>query len=136
MRASLLLIAAALVLPASSARPETPADFAAAFAEEARANEPHFSGLDAARGRTFFVDLHGGEWSCASCHTQDPRAEGRHAVTGKRIAPLAPSANPERFPRADKVEKWFRRNCNDVLRRACTAQEKGDVLAFLSSLGS
>ena len=41
----------------------------------------------------------------------------------------------ERFTRPDKVEKWFRRNCNDVLGRACTASEKGDVLAYLMSLG-
>jgi hypothetical protein len=29
------------------------------------------------------------------------------------------------------VEKWFKRNCNDVVGRACTAQEKGDVLAYV-----
>ena len=34
-----------------------------------------------------------------------------------------------------KVEKWFARNCNDVLGRACTPVEKGDVLAWLLSLG-
>ncbi|HET6803481.1 MAG TPA: DUF1924 domain-containing protein, partial [Casimicrobiaceae bacterium] len=28
----------------------------------------------------------------------------------------------------------FRRNCNDVLSRACTPQEKGDVLAYLLEL--
>mgnify|MGYP000380230261 CR=1 FL=1 len=50
------------------------------------------------------------------------------------FAPLAPAAHAERFTRADKVDKWFKRNCNDVLGRACTAQEKGDVLAYLTSL--
>ena len=30
-----------------------------------------------------------------------------------------------------KVAKWFKRNCNDVLDRECTAQEKGDVLSYL-----
>jgi hypothetical protein len=29
------------------------------------------------------------------------------------------------------VEKWFKRNCNDVLARACTPAEKADVLAYL-----
>ena len=33
-----------------------------------------------------------------------------------------------------KVEKWFRRNCNDVAGRECTAGEKADVLAWLISL--
>ena len=30
-----------------------------------------------------------------------------------------------------KVEKWFKRNCNDVLGRVCTPLEKGDVLSYL-----
>ena len=47
---------------------------------------------------------------------------------------MAPAANPQRFTDAAKVEKWFRRNCKDVLGRACSAQEKGDVLAYLMSL--
>jgi hypothetical protein len=59
---------------------------------------------------------------------------GRHAKTGKPIAPLAPAANTERFTDAAKSEKWFRRNCNDVVGRPCTTQEKGDVLAYLMSL--
>jgi hypothetical protein len=29
------------------------------------------------------------------------------------------------------VEKWFRRNCNDVLGRTCTPSEKADVMAYL-----
>ena len=33
-----------------------------------------------------------------------------------------------------KVEKWFRRNCKDVLARECTAAEKADVLAWLMTL--
>jgi hypothetical protein len=65
----------------------------------------------------------------------DPREAGRHAATGKGIEPLAPAANPTRFTSPARVEKWFGRNCNDVLGRACTAQEKGDVLAWLLSLG-
>ena len=89
---------------------------------------------DAKQGEAFFKSTHGGEWSCASCHTANPLAPGKHAKTGKAIAPLAPAANPQRFADAAKVEKWFRRNCNDVLGRACTAQEKGDVLQYLMSL--
>jgi hypothetical protein len=33
-----------------------------------------------------------------------------------------------------KVEKWFRRNCQDVLQRECSAQEKGDFIAWLSQV--
>jgi hypothetical protein len=54
--------------------------------------------------------------------------------TGKSIAPLAPAVNPERFADAATAEKWFRRNCNDVVGRECTPQEKGDVLTWLISL--
>ena len=68
---------------------------------------------------------------CASCHTASPKQAGQTRV-GKRIEPLAPAANPQRFTDAAKVEKWFRRNCQDVLQRECSAQEKGDFIAWLS----
>ncbi|MBX9935628.1 MAG: DUF1924 domain-containing protein, partial [Burkholderiaceae bacterium] len=54
--------------------------------------------------------------------------------TGKTIAPLAPAFNPERFTDTAKADKWFRRNCKDVLSRECTAAEKADVLAWLVQL--
>mgnify|MGYP002148010371 CR=1 FL=1 len=56
------------------------------------------------------------------------------ANTGKTISALAPAFNPERFTDPAKSEKWFRRNCNDVLARECTAAEKADMLAWLVSL--
>jgi len=96
---------------------------------------PGFSGFSPQRGEQFFNARHGREWSCASCHTANPLAAGRHVTTGKDIAPLAPQGDARRFSDAAKVEKWFRRNCNDVLGRTCTAQEKGDVLAYLLALG-
>ncbi len=91
---------------------------------------------DATRGRSFFTAKHGGEWSCASCHGTPPTSPGKHASTGKRIEPLAPAFNPMAFTDQAKVEKWFRRNCKDVLSRECSAQEKADVLAYLTSLKS
>ena len=69
--------------------------------------------------------------SCTSCHTPSPREAGRHARTSKDIAPLAPSVNRERFSDPEKVEKWFKRNCNEVLGRACTKQEKADFVAYV-----
>ena len=32
-----------------------------------------------------------------------------------------------------KVEKWFKRNCTEVLGRECSAREKGDWLAWMTS---
>jgi cytochrome c peroxidase len=88
---------------------------------------------DVARGMALFKERFA-DWSCTTCHTADPRHEGRHAVTGRTIAPLAPVANPARLADPVRVEKWLRRNCRDVLSRECTAQEKSDVLAWLRSL--
>ena len=89
---------------------------------------------DASKGQQFFTSKHGREWACASCHGAKPTGEGQHAATGRPIRPLAPAFNPERFTDAAKSEKWFRRNCNDVVGRECTAAEKADVLAWLLTL--
>jgi mono/diheme cytochrome c family protein len=87
-----------------------------------------------ARGQQLFTTRHGREWSCSSCHGAVPTQAGKHASTGKGIGPLAPAFNPERFTDAAKSEKWFRRNCNDVVGRECTAAEKADVLSWLLTL--
>ncbi len=118
----------------SSAQAASPTDFLAAYASQAKQESPAFNTPSASRGQHFFQKSHGKEWSCASCHTQLPTGSGKHQVTGKRIEALAPLANAERFTSERKVEKWFKRNCGDVLGRNCTAQEKGDVLAWLLSL--
>jgi hypothetical protein len=69
--------------------------------------------------------------SCSDCHGSDLSQVGKHAKTGKRIEPMAPSANPQRLTDVAKIEKWFKRNCKWTWGRACTAQEKGDFLIFL-----
>jgi Domain of unknown function (DUF1924) len=89
---------------------------------------------NAERGRVFFNAKQGGNWSCASCHGTPPTAQGRHASTGKSIAPLAPAFNALSLTDVARVDKWFRRNCNDVLSRECSAAEKADVLAYLNGL--
>lgn len=99
-------------------------------AYEQQAGKP----ASADRGKTFFLASHGGEWSCSTCHGEKPTVEGKHPVTGRAIKPLAPSANAERFTSEQQTEKWFRRNCNDVLKRTCTDLEKADVIAFLRTL--
>jgi Domain of unknown function (DUF1924) len=113
----------------------SPPDIQRALEAEARQSTQGFTEFSVQRGEQFFNARHGREWSCATCHTSDPREPGRHATTGKPIAPLAPAANPDRFTNPARVEKWFGRNCNDVLGRTCTATEKGDVLTWLLSLG-
>lgn len=106
----------------------TPAEQLAGYtAQAAAAAQP-------ARGQQLFTTRHGKDWSCASCHTAAPTVAGKHASTGKVIGPLAPAFNPERFTDVAKTEKWFRRNCNDVMGRECTAGEKADVLAWLLTL--
>ncbi len=132
MRTLVFLIALASI--GAPAFAETPDGLLAAYSRQAKQENPAYAGPSAPRGQRFFTELHGQEWSCASCHTRNPAGAGKHAVTGKAIKPLAPSANAERFTREAKVEKWFKRNCNDVLGRACTAQEKGDVLAWLQTV--
>ena len=53
----------------------------------------------------------------------DPRGDRFGNLLG---APVTDSA---------RVDKWFRRNCKDVLARECSAAEKADVLAYLIGLG-
>lgn len=89
---------------------------------------------DAGRGQKLFTSVHGRDWGCATCHGAAPTSPGKHASTGKVIAPLAPAANAQRFTDPAKTEKWFRRNCSDVMGRPCTAGEKADMLAWLLTL--
>lgn len=124
------MLALLLALPMA---PAQAADTTAAQQLERFASQAGAPG-QAERGRTFFTSRHGGEWSCASCHGQAPTTGGKHASTGKAIDPLAPAFNPRAFTDGAKVDKWFRRNCKDVLQRECSAGEKADVLAFLLSL--
>lgn len=94
---------------------------------------PGFKEFSATRGEAFYkaktADL-----ACASCHGSSPKDTGKHATTGKSISPMAPSVNPDRFTDPAKVEKWFKRNCNDVLKRSCTAAEKGDFIVYMLSV--
>jgi hypothetical protein len=108
--------------------------FSAAPQEMLNGYEAQSGRASAARGEQLFNTKHGKEWSCASCHENPPNHDTKHIVTGKTIKPLSPNINSERFVDQAKVEKWFKRNCNDVLARECTAQEKADVLAWLMTV--
>ena len=127
----LVLVAGFLSQPALA---ETPGEVLATIKNDAQAADPSFQGFSAANGEKFFKQKHGNEWSCSSCHTENPATSGKHARTGKIIQPLAPAVNAERFTSPGKAAKWFKRNCNDVLDRVCTPREKGDVLAYLLTI--
>ena len=122
-------LALALAIASAGAQAQTTpeAQIAAYTAEAGQAAQ-------AARGEAFFTSKHGKDWSCSTCHTAKPTVEGKHATTAKVIAPMAPAVNPQRFTDAAKTEKWFRRNCNDVVGRECSPGEKADVLTWLLSL--
>ena len=122
------LLLTSLTVPVQAA---SPANFQNEFLTEARQGNPAFKDFSAERGQAFFTATHGNDWSCSTCHTRNPAQPGALDKTKKPIDPLAPSANPRRFTDATKVDKWFRRNCKDVLARECTAAEKGDLLAYL-----
>lgn len=83
--------------------------------------------------KTFHDAKTGEARRCSLCHTEDLKRNGKHAVTGKPIEPLAPSANPKRLTDAEHIEKWFSRNCKWTLGRECTPQEKGDFLVMIKA---
>jgi hypothetical protein len=123
------VIALALGAPTFAATPtELLAGLVADAAREGAPGAP-----SASRGEAFFKTRRA-EWSCSSCHTSDPRQEGRHAVTGKSIRPMAPASDPSRLTDRAKTDKWFHRNCRDVVGRPCTLAEQADVVAYLISL--
>jgi cytochrome c553 len=111
-------------------------DLLGRYATDAKAADPAFAGFSAARGETLHQKKFAGgkpdTSACASCHGSDPRGAGR-SPTGKTIEPVAISATPTRYTDAAKVEKWFKRNCNEVLGRECTPSEKGDWLSYVMS---
>jgi len=124
---------AALVLPlASFAAPRE--DLLAQYAAAAKAASPAFSGFSAARGeKLHFTKFAGGKAetpACTSCHADNPRSAGR-TPAGKTVEAVAVSVTPARYTDPAKVEKWFKRNCNDVLGRECTPLEKGDWLTYV-----
>ena len=102
----------------------------------ARAADPAFTGFSAARGQTLHTQAFAGGKAdtpaCTACHGATPRSSGR-TPAGKAVEPMALSLSPSRYSDAAKVDKWFTRNCRDVLGRECTPREKGDWLSFMFS---
>ena len=128
------LLACAAILFAGAAQAGVCEDQLAQYASAAKAETPGFAGFSAERGKTLHTqNFTGGKPdtpACTSCHGKDPRGTGR-APSGKTIEAMAASVTPARYTDPAKVEKWFKRNCTEVLGRVCTAQEKGDWLTFM-----
>lgn len=72
--------------------------------------------------------------SCSACHTNDPKQQGKHAVTKKSIKPLAPVVSPERFTSVVKVESNFSKHCQEIYSRDCDPTEKGHFLTYFMSI--
>lgn len=125
-----------LLLASVAAHAETAQQIAQTYAAEAAARQAGFT-PSAKRGDALFRQrfAHNDKMpACTSCHTDNPLNAGQHAITGKAIRPLAVAANPERFADPAKVEKWFGRNCKEVVGRACTPAEKADFVAWMSEV--
>lgn len=155
--AAALLLAASLM---SAARADAPADLLARYEALARSEDSSFAGFSAERGRAFYFARHPlsgpGDASCSSCHLEDPRQGFRahrapvlcracHVINDdehpdpehakkRHMGAFAPGANPERFNDWERVERYFAVNCRLLLRRNCSAREKGDLITWLLSL--
>jgi mono/diheme cytochrome c family protein len=127
------LISLLLIAISGAALAETPRQIGEGYAAAQGAGYR----ATAARGGEFFTrkfNVSEKMPACATCHTDNPAQPGRHAITGKTIKPLAPVANGERLSDPAKVEKWFGRNCKEVVGRECNAGEKADFIAFLAEV--
>lgn len=112
-------------------------DYLKDLSTQAKQENPNFNGFDTKRGEVLFTSEHIGKKgkaiSCVSCHGNDFTKSHQNFFTGKIIEPLSPKANPSRLSEVKTIEKWLRRNFNDVYNREGTAQEKGDVLTYILS---
>ena len=110
-------------------------DYLSSLKQEVLKENPKFTGFDAKRGEEIFTSKHigkkGKEIACTTCHTINLNNSGENTFTGKTIEPLSPKANPKRFTDVKEIEKWMKRNFNDVYNREGTALEKGDVTTYI-----
>lgn len=129
-----IVIALMLLDGTSPVLAETPAGLIAGYTVEAAKTTPGFS-PSAQRGQAFFTKPWGVSRKmpdCTACHGKNFKVPGKHVVTGKPIDPFSPAVNPERFTSFKKTEKWFKRNCTEVVGRECTAAEKADFIQFVT----
>lgn len=124
-----------LLLACSASAAETPRQILYGYAAQAARTTPRFE-PNAGLGEHLYTRTHAASQrltSCTTCHAASPRHYGRHAVTGRSLRPLAPSADAGRLVDPIKVERWLARDCMAVFGRECSAGEKADLLAYLTS---
>jgi cytochrome c peroxidase len=129
-RVSCLFLSLTLALPSFA---DVPQQVLIGYVAEAARAQPGFA-PSAERGRQFYFERRSAAEkmpSCSTCHTDDPTTTGKHVITSKAIEPMAPVAGSKRFTDSAKTEKWFGRNCKEVVGRECSAAEKADLLRFL-----
>jgi cytochrome c peroxidase len=132
-----VFVAVAMQLSAGLAQAGTnPDELLKGFGEQAKKSDKAFAGFSAEAGKTFYsaeqTDKKGEKISCGTCHTPDPTKTGKTRA-GKAIEPMAIGTNPKRFTDKAKVDKWFKRNCQDVYQRECTPKEKGDFVSYMKT---
>jgi hypothetical protein len=163
MQRIVLLCGAALIgalFAAGNVAAEATDELLETYAAQAKADDPAFTSFSAERGRVFYNEPHvvkgAGIWSCSSCHLKEPRYSVRAHRTDipcrachvfndwehpnpkdakkRTIDPFAPSANAKRLNDPQRVETFLRLNCLLLLKRQCTALEKGDVIVWLRTV--
>jgi|GEM_PF-914849 len=77
-----------------------------------------------------YTDQNGQKSACTSCHNKLPTLPGK-TPQGKILEPLSPAITPHRLTQHAKIEKWFKRNCKEVMGRLCTETEKNHILTYL-----
>jgi hypothetical protein len=128
-----VISALCLLLASGACFAETPQQILQAYTIKAAGEQAGYT-ASGKRGENFFHQhfaVNSKMPACASCHTDKPLNAGQHAITGKSIRPMAVAANVGRFTDPAKVEKWFGRNCKEVVGRACTLAEKADFVAYM-----
>ncbi|MGJ0289650.1 DUF1924 domain-containing protein [Aliarcobacter cryaerophilus] len=110
-------------------------DFLESLKQEVLKIDSSFKGFDYKRGEDIFLSKHVGKKgeliSCASCHGTNLYQANQNYFTGKTIDVLSPKVNPKRFTDKTEIEKWLKRNFNDVYNREGTPLEKGDVITYI-----
>lgn len=92
--------------------------------------------ISAEAGKAFYnkkILVEGKEIACADCHTQNPADKGKNIRTGMSIQPMAPAVNQKRFENLNESEKAFTKHCQDLYKKNCTPEEKGNFVKYLLS---
>ena len=92
------------------------------------------STLSAEEGKKFYNEkqmVKGKELACATCHTDNPAAMGKHNETGKAIQPMSPNTNPKRFSNVNESAKGFTKHCKQVYGKDCSAKDKGNFITYV-----